>query len=71
MVDAFGYDAKSVREVRDELTRIIDNFPQLADAPLWADAGPPVYQPVKLVGITPGARGRDMADAKVMVRLRR
>lgn len=71
MVDAFGYDARSVREIRDELTKIIDNFPRLADDPLWVDAGPPVFQSVRLVGVTPGPRGRDMVGAKVMIRLHR
>lgn len=60
MVDSFGFEVMSLRQLHAELGRQLREKPELADKPVWIDNCPPLKWPIKLVAI-PKDRTRGLA----------
>lgn len=55
-VDAYGYEAKTVLDTIEELTAILEKWPQMANEPVYIDAGT-MFVPVKKFSLRPPSRG--------------
>lgn len=67
-VGAAALGCMSLKEVVAEFTKLLANFPHLAEQPVWIDPGPPQYKPLSSINVRPGQRGREQADMRVMCR---
>lgn len=65
-VDAFGYNAKTVIDVIEELTALLEKWPQMANEPVYVDAGT-MFLPVKEITLRPPPRGP--GQMRLIVRL--
>lgn len=55
--DAFGNPCKSLKQVIEDLQKIVDCHPHLANEPVWVDFHVPVIKPVTVVGLRQASAG--------------